>query len=244
MELLEVLLLEALGYLLRCVTQSQEVVAGVDFAYLTCPLWEGLRGLSCPYMRYMADPQQEQNCYPYQQYSPFYPTTEQFLPEGVGTGSGGEFHHRPNSGPSQQLALQQTNHQPSHLYPPSSFPMGSLKHEPEDYDMAGYNPLYNGSPGFPGYSDIDRYKLERKRERNRIAATKCRMRKMERIAQLDQEVAELKSQNTMLGQVGERLRAEVHTLRTRLKEHVGSGCQVDCSSLGQSNKTGPDSTCQ
>ena len=29
----------------------------------------------------------------------------------------------------------------------------------------------------------------------------CRMRKMERIAQLDQEVAELKSQNTMLGQV-------------------------------------------
>ena len=25
-----------------------------------------------------------------------------------------------------------------------------------------------------GYSDIDKYKLERKRERNRIAATKCR----------------------------------------------------------------------
>jgi len=71
---------------------------------------------------------------------------------------------------------------------------------------------------------------------------------MERIAQLDQEVAELKSQNSMLGQVGERLRAEVVTLRTRLKEHVGSGCQVDCSSLGlgqpnQQHKTGPDSTC-
>jgi len=195
-------------------------------------------------MRYMADPQQDQSCYPYQQYSPFYPTTEQFLPEGVGTGPGGEFHHRPNSGPSQQLALQQPSHQTPHLYPSSSFPMGSLKHEPEDYDMSGYTPLYNSSAGFPGYNDIDRYKLERKRERNRIAATKCRMRKMERIAQLDQEVAELKSQNTMLGQVGERLRAEVHTLRTRLKEHVGSGCQVDCSSLVQSNKTGPDSTCQ
>ena len=59
MELLAVLRLEALGYLLRCVTQSQEVVAGVDFAYLTLP-GAGLRGLSCPYMRYMADPQQEQ----------------------------------------------------------------------------------------------------------------------------------------------------------------------------------------
>jgi len=197
-------------------------------------------------MRYMADPGHDQNCYPYQQYSPFYPTTEQFLPEGVGTGpgGGGDFHHRPNSGPSQHLALQQPG-QPSHLYPSTSFPMGSLKHEPEDYEMSGYSPLYNSSPSaFAGYNDIDRYKLERKRERNRIAATKCRMRKMERIAQLDQEVAELKSQNTMLGQVGEKLRAEVQTLRTRLKEHVGSGCQVDCSPLGASNKAGPDSTCQ
>jgi len=50
--------------------------------------------------------------------------------------------------------------------------MGSLKHEPEDYDMPGYTPLYNSSAGFAGYNDIDRYKLERKRERNRIAATK------------------------------------------------------------------------
>ena len=35
------------------------------------------------------------------------------------------------------------------------------------------NGIYSISiPG--GYSDIDKYKLERKRERNRIAATKCR----------------------------------------------------------------------
>ena len=53
-----------------------------------------------------------------------------------------------------------------------------------------------------GYTEVDHYKLERKRERNRVAATKCRMRKMERIAQLDREVSELKSQNTTLGQVG------------------------------------------
>ena len=29
-------------------------------------------------------------------------------------------------------------------------PAGSLKHEPEDYDMTGYTPLYNSSAGFPG----------------------------------------------------------------------------------------------
>ena len=38
------------------------------------------------------------------------------------------------------------------------------------------------------FSDHERYKLEKKRERNRIAATKCRMRKMERISQLDGQV--------------------------------------------------------
>ena len=37
-------------------------------------------------------------------------------------------------------------------------------------------------------SEVERYKLEKKRERNRIAATKCRMRKMERISQLDGQV--------------------------------------------------------
>ena len=38
-------------------------------------------------------------------------------------------------------------------------------------------------------SEVERYKLEKKRERNRIAATKCRLRKMERISQLDGQVS-------------------------------------------------------
>ena len=33
-------------------------------------------------------------------------------------------------------------------------------------------------------SDLDRFKLEKKRERNRIAASKCRQRKLERISDL------------------------------------------------------------
>ena len=41
------------------------------------------------------------------------------------------------------------------------------------------------------FSDHERYKLEKKRERNRIAATKCRMRKMERISQLDGQVVSI-----------------------------------------------------
>ena len=33
-------------------------------------------------------------------------------------------------------------------------------------------------------SGIDRFKLEKKRERNRIAASKCRQRKLEKISEL------------------------------------------------------------
>ena len=40
---------------------------------------------------------------------------------------------------------------------------------------------------FPS-GDVEQFKLEKKRERNRIAATKCRLRKMERISQLDGQV--------------------------------------------------------
>jgi len=189
----------------------------------------------------MAQHQEEQGSYPHYQYSSFYQQTENFQQDTLGPGGGAEYQTRPASCPSQQLGLQGPGHS-DQVYQGPHYPMGSMKCEPEDYDMSGYPAGPYPGAGY-GYSEVERYKLERKRERNRIAATKCRMRKMERIAQLDQEVAELKSQNSRLSQVGESLRGEVASLRTRLKEHVGSGCQVDCSSLGQSSKTGPDSTC-
>jgi hypothetical protein len=38
-----------------------------------------------------------------------------------------------------------------------------------------------------GISELDRFKLEKKRERNRIAASKCRQRKLEKISDLGEE---------------------------------------------------------
>ena len=43
--------------------------------------------------------------------------------------------------------------------------------------------------------DQEKQKLERKRERNRAAASKCRHRKMERISQLEEHVRELTNKN-------------------------------------------------
>ena len=74
--------------------------------------------------------------------------------------------------------------------------------------------------------EVERFRLERKRERNRIAATKCRQRKLEKIAQLDSEVSQLKEENLTLKQVREKLREEAQELRRRLRLHVDGGCVV------------------
>lgn len=69
-------------------------------------------------------------------------------------------------------------------------------------------------------------KLERKRARNRVAARKCRTRKLERISRLEDRVNELKSQNSDLTGTANSLRDQVCRLKQQIMEHVNSGCQV------------------
>merc|ERR1711935_209223 len=56
-------------------------------------------------------------------------------------------------------------------------------------------------------------KQDRKRQRNRIAATKCRKRKIERITQLQQRI-----------KAKRELEIEVDEIRNRLKIHIKQGC--------------------
>lgn len=58
----------------------------------------------------------------------------------------------------------------------------------------------------------DKMKIERKRERNRLAASKCRKRKIERITQLEEQVAQLE----------ERLKRA----NNELDRHKKSGCRL------------------
>lgn len=69
-------------------------------------------------------------------------------------------------------------------------------------------------------------KLERKRERNRLAARKCRNRKLDRISKLEERVNELKSHNSKLASSATTLRDQVCKLKQQIMEHVSSGCQV------------------
>merc|ERR1719435_736192 len=99
---------------------------------------------------------------------------------------------RPNSGASGSYD--------SELY---QVPDGiKIKDEPDDLSLSGGESNYGSesmlSPNNSGMSPIDmesqeKIKLERKRLRNRLAASKCRKRKLERISQLDERVAQLKT---------------------------------------------------
>lgn len=81
----------------------------------------------------------------------------------------------------------------------------------------------------PQMSPIDmesqeRIKLERKRQRNRVAASKCRKRKLERISKLEDRVKILKVESTELGNVIVNLKKHVAELKKEVIAHVENGC--------------------
>ena len=72
----------------------------------------------------------------------------------------------------------------------------------------------------------EQMKLERKRMRNRMAASKCRKRKLEKIAQLDERVKQLKNENSDLAAVVKKMKSSVAQLKQEVLEHAESGCEI------------------
>ncbi|NP_001090504.1 jun B proto-oncogene S homeolog [Xenopus laevis] len=72
----------------------------------------------------------------------------------------------------------------------------------------------------------EKIKVERKRLRNRLAATKCRKRKLERISRLEEKVRDLKNENNGLSGTAGALREQVEQLKVRVREHARHGCHL------------------
>uniref|UniRef100_G3PNU7 Transcription factor Jun n=1 Tax=Gasterosteus aculeatus TaxID=69293 RepID=G3PNU7_GASAC len=101
--------------------------------------------------------------------------------------------------------------------------LAALKEEPQTVpEMPGETP-----PLSPiNMENQERIKAERKRMRNRVAASKCRKRKLERISRLEDKVKNLKSQNSELSSTANTLREQVSQLKQKVMNHVNSGCQL------------------
>uniref|UniRef100_A0A2M3Z1Q6 Putative transcription factor ap-1 n=1 Tax=Anopheles braziliensis TaxID=58242 RepID=A0A2M3Z1Q6_9DIPT len=142
----------------------------------------------------------------------------------------------------QRISTQQ----PSQLAPPTTTSMGTTTVITSSHNgMSGGEMTYTNLDNYPGVvkeepiattssppvSPIDmesqeRIKLERKRLRNRVAASKCRRRKLERISKLEDKVKELKTQNSELGSMVCNLKQHIFQLKQQVLEHHNSGCTI------------------
>lgn len=110
-------------------------------------------------------------------------------------------------------------------------PVIAIKEEPQIVPSSSESPPPPPHPLRTSLAPIDmmaqeRIKLERKRQRNRVAASKCRKRKLERIARLEDKVKLLKDENGELGLVVTKLKDHICGLKQQLMDHVNSGCQI------------------
>lgn len=115
-------------------------------------------------------------------------------------------------------------------YPPLSTGY-SIAMSPSDSIIVKEEPQTVPNLSTPPLSPInmesqERIKLERKRQRNRVAASKCRKRKLEKIAKLEEKVKLLKGENSELGQIVIRLKEEVCNLKEKVLKHVNNGCKI------------------
>jgi len=78
---------------------------------------------------------------------------------------------------------------------------------------------------------LDQVKLDKKRERNRIAASKCRQRKLEKIQSLEEQVFRLKKENEDLRHFSERLHESYEKAKSQLDFHLRNGCSVQGQAL-------------
>ena len=127
------------------------------------------------------------------------------------------------------LSPKPANYQPVSPKPAAALPSTvidvAMKEEPqivpcmmENTDLSDLSPI--------NMETQEVVKLDRKRARNRVAARKCRERKLERISRLEDRVDQLKGQNSDLSNTAQTLRDQVVKLKRQIMEHVESGCQV------------------
>jgi len=136
---------------------------------------------------------------------------------------------------SQSSSSRQTIHRPPVASNPAVFGVrGHLTTTTNGFPQPAFIPLSVCTPKdepqtVPCVADVGRVdtcRLERKRERNRVAAQKCRQRKVEQIAMLQERVQMLNRTKVQLERTADDLRRHVSVLQHHLRQHMSAGCQL------------------
>lgn len=130
------------------------------------------------------------------------------------------------SNSSEYQSEPQSEHKYSELLPSNNFsnmiPQHIIKEEPQTVPSV----TSSSPPMSPiNMESQEKIKLERKRQRNRVAASKCRRRKLERIAKLEDKVKVLKNENSDLNTVMNKLLEQISQLKHTVVEHMRNGCE-------------------
>ena len=78
-------------------------------------------------------------------------------------------------------------------------------------------------------ADQEKAKLERKRARNRAAASKCRERKLIKIKSLEEKVRQIKDENHQLVLSCKAMKDQLMILKDNFNHHVKNGCSINTS---------------
>lgn len=73
----------------------------------------------------------------------------------------------------------------------------------------------------------EQMKVERKKARNRIAASKCRLRRLQRESELQSKVKLLRDHNQELNNEVSELKEQINNLKRALVQHMQGGCHVN-----------------
>ncbi|UJR22807.1 hypothetical protein I4U23_025837 [Adineta vaga] len=153
---------------------------------------------------------------------PFVSNAVHQKPESIPTHRMNRTNSQISSSRHRSISSSMNENDSSNSTAPSS-PTGSYTYSNHIKDELQHVPsMKTGHSGEPN----DAVKKERKRERNRQAAQKCRTRKLTRIAELQKRVNDLQGKNKDLTGIAESLKTDINKLEKQLQDHHTQGCTL------------------
>jgi len=131
---------------------------------------------------------------------------------------------------------------PYHMGSPASLNCSPATSESDIYDklngpMGGHHEMFRDAMAVvPDMKTQEQLKSERKKARNRVAASKCRQKRLAREASLQDKVIQLKAQHNELQSERVTLKESIAELKKQLSDHLRKGCQIDLPHIVNSRK--------